>query len=239
MSGVNESLFQGYGDEILGGFGITVLVAVGAMVLAVLFGLLGAGGKLAANPVVRFVAAAYTTIVRGIPELVLIIVLYYGLPTLAQALVEGFAPDYRLDFNPLVTGITVLGLIYGAFATEVFRGAFLAVPRGQMEAGTAFGMSPLRVFWRIHLPQIWRYALPGLGNVWMVLVKATALVSVIQLHELMFWSKRAGEATREPFFFLLMAGCAYLLLTFVSERVIAWLEGRANVGVRPVERGAA
>ncbi len=234
---MNESHFHGFGDEMVVGFGLTILVAIGAMGVAVLCGLLGAGGKLSRNAALRALAAVYTTVVRGIPELVLIIVLYYGLPTLAQAAVAGFAPDYRLNFPPFATGVTVLGIIYGAFATEIFRGAFLAVPRGELEAGRAFGMSPIRVFWRIHLPQIWRYALPGLGNVWMVLVKATALVSVIQLQELMFWSKRAGESTREPFFFLLMAGCAYLLLTFASERVLAILERRASTGVRPAVRG--
>ena len=235
---MNQGLFNGYGDEMLAGFGLTVSVAAGAMALAVLFGLLGAGGKLSANPLLRGLAALYTTLVRGIPELVLIIVLYYGVPTLVQGAIHGVAPDYRLDFNPYVTGVSVLGMIYGAFATEVFRGAFLAVPRGELEAGRAFGMSPRQVFWRIHLPQIWRFALPGLGNVWMVLVKATALVSVIQLQELMFWSKRAGEATREPFTFLIVAAAAYLLLTFISERGLAVLEARASVAVRPLSRGA-
>ncbi len=232
MNTINEWLFEGYGDEILRGLTLTVSVAVGALALAIVLGMLAARAKLAPSRVARGAASLYTTVVRGIPELVLILVLYYGFPTLVQSMLAQVAPDYRLNFNPYVTGVCVLGTIYGAFLTEVFRAAFLAVPRGELEAATAFGMTPRQVFWRIHLPQMWRYALPGLGNVWMVLVKATALVSVIQLQEMMYWAKRAGEATHQPFKFLLLAMVLYLAITFVSEQFFAAAERRAARGVR-------
>ena len=225
-------MFAGYGDEILGGLMLTISVAVGAIILAVVFGLLGAGAKLSRSRTLRIIAAIYTTVIRGIPELVLIIVLYYGLPTVIQLAVREFIPGYRLDFNPYVTGITVLGLIYGAFMTEVLRAAFIAVPKGQMEAGRAVGLPAWRIFLRIHMPQMWRYALPGIGNIWMVLIKATALVSVIQLQELTFWTKRVGEITREPFLYLFVATALYLLITFLSERVLALAEKRASRGIR-------
>lgn len=214
----------GYGDEILAGFALTLSVAAGAMVLAIALGLVGALCRQSRYP-----------LSRGVPELVLIILLYYGIPTIVQGAVRPMVPDYRLDFNQYVTGITVLGMIYGAFATEIFRGAFVAVPPGAVEAARSFGMSGSLVFLRVTLPQAWRFALPGLGNIWLLLIKATALVSVIQLHELMFWSKRAGEALRQPFLFFVVAGVFYLVLTLVSERVLAALEKRFTCHLQPAK----
>jgi His/Glu/Gln/Arg/opine family amino acid ABC transporter permease subunit len=226
--------FAGYGDEIWGGLLLTLGVGAGALVVAVLFGLIGAAGKLSRHWAWQKLAFLYTTLVRGIPELVLIIVLYYGVPTLVQNLVRLSIPGYRLDFNPAVTAVVVIGLIYGAFMTEVFRGAFLAVPAGQMEAARAFGMSRFKTFWRIHMPQMWRFALPGIGNVWMVLIKATALVSVIGLHDTLYWSSKAGEALHEPFKFFLIAALIFLGITFVSEQLFRYAESRAQRGVQKV-----
>ncbi len=224
----------GYGDEIWRGVLLTLGVGFGALLVAITFGLLGAAGKLANSWVAQKIAFLYTTIVRGIPELVLIIVLYYGVPTLGQNIIRLAIPGYRIDFNPVVTAVVVIGLIYGAFMTEVFRGAFLAVPKGQMEAGQAFGMSRLQTFWRIHMPQMWRFALPGIGNVWMVLIKATALVSVIGLHDTLYWSEKAGEALHEPFKFFLVAALVFLGITFVSEQLFRLAEKRAQRGVSKV-----
>lgn len=226
----------GFGDEIAAGFALTLSVGVGALGVALLFGLGGAALKLSPRAVFRAAGFIYTTVVRGIPELVLIIVLYYGIPTVVQQAMRLVIDDFRLDFNPVATAILVIGLVYGAFMTEVLRGAFLAVPRGQLEAARAFGMSRMRTFWRIHMPQMWRFALPGIGNVWMVLVKATALVSVVGLHDILFWADRAGQSLREPFKFFFAAAIGFLIITFLSERVFAYAERRARRGVRVAGR---
>jgi His/Glu/Gln/Arg/opine family amino acid ABC transporter permease subunit len=232
-----DALFSldGFGDEIALGLLLTIGVGLGALVVALVFGLAGATLKLSSNRALNLAGFAYTTIVRGIPELVLIIVLYYGVPTVVQNMVRIFVDGYRLDFNPVVTAVLVIGLIYGAFMTEVLRGAFLAVPKGQLEAARAFGMSARQTFWRVHMPQMWRFALPGIGNVWMVLIKATALVSVVGLQDVLFWADRAGQSLREPFKFYFVAAAAFLLITFVSERIFAFAEARSQRGVRKLE----
>ena len=176
---------QDYGPLLLEGFKLTVLVGVFSMALAILLGILGAWAKVTRLRTVNWAAGLYTTVVRGVPELVLILLVYYGVPTLIQDAATGLGYDIRVNLNPLVSGVLTIGFIYGAFSTEVFRGAYLAVPAGQMEAARACGMTRTMAARRILLPQMWRYAIPGLGNVWMVLIKATALISVIELQELM------------------------------------------------------
>ena len=223
---------QGYGPLLLDGFKMTVLVGVASMALAILLGLLGAWAKLGPSPVARWLAGLYTTVVRGVPELVLILLVYYGVPTLIQDLAAAFGAEIRVDFNSFISGIITIGFIYGAFSTEVFRGAYLAVPKGQLEAARACGMSRLLMVRRVLLPQMWRFALPGLGNVWMVLIKATALISVIELHELMRAAEVAAQSTRMPFTFYLFAAFFYLALTIVSMLLQSRLEARANRGIQ-------
>ncbi len=225
-------MLQGWGDEILRGLGMTLLVGGCAMVLAIVMGLLGAWAKLSRSAVARGAATLYTTVVRGVPELLLILIVYYGTPTAIQSLASSFGHDIRVDFNPFVAGVSTIGVIYGAFATEVFRGAFLALDKGQAEAARAVGMSRTLAFRRVVLPQVWRFALPGLGNLWLVLIKATALISVIQLTELLRWSDIAARNTREPFTFFFVAACLYLLITLVSQLALQRAEAWANRGIR-------
>ena len=226
---------DGFGNELVAGFILTISVGIGALVVALACGLGGAALKLSPHRTFNLAGFVYTTLVRGIPELVLIIVLYFGVPTLVQKVARVFVEGYRLDFNPVATAVLVIGLIYGAFMTEVLRGAFLAVPKGHLEAARAFGMSTRQTFWRIHMPQMWRFALPGIGNVWMVLIKATALVSVVGLQDILFWAGRAAQSLREPFKFYLAAAVAFLIITFISERVLAFAEARSQRGVRKLE----
>ncbi len=223
---------QGYGWMLWEGVRLTIAVGLAAMVAAVLLGLIGAWGKLGGARTVRIIAHAYTTVVRGVPELLLILLIYYGVPTLAQDALAGLGYDVIIDLNPFVAGTLTIGFIYGAFATEVFRGAYLAVPKGQVEAAHAVGMNRILIFRRILLPQMWRFALPGLGNVWMVLIKATALISVIQLDELMRSADVAARATRMPFTFFFAASLIYLAITVVSMIVQQRAERWANRGVR-------
>ncbi len=223
---------HGYGPSLFRGAGVTIAVALCAMVVAIIMGLIGASGKMSRSRVARFAADCYTTIVRGIPEIVLLLLVYWGTQQLIQDTAAGLGYDIRVDLPPFKSGALTLGFIYGAFATEVFRGAFQAIPRGQIEAAHAAGMSRLKTFVRIQLPQMWRFALPGLGNVWLVLTKATALISLIHLTELMRSSNIAVGVTKKPFTFYAAAALIYLSITIVSMIALHFLEARANRGIR-------
>lgn len=225
---------QGYGTLLVDGAKLTVLVGLSSLVIAILLGLVGAWGKLARSRMANAAAGTYTTIVRGVPELVLILLVYYGAPTLIQDIAASMKVELYVDLNPLAAGMCTIGFIYGAFSTEVFRGAFLAVDKGQVEAARSVGMGRVLCFRRILLPQMWRFALPGLGNVWMVLIKATALISVIQLPELMRNSDIAARATRLPFTCYFLASLFYLAITVVSLAGQRQLEKWASKGVRKV-----
>jgi His/Glu/Gln/Arg/opine family amino acid ABC transporter permease subunit len=223
---------EGYGWLLFEGAKLTIRVGIFAMVIAIVLGLFAALCKISKSKVMRFFAETYTTIIRGVPELVLILLVYYGAPTLIQDMMAFFGKDVYISINPFTAGMATIGFIYGAFATEVFRGAYLAVPKGQIEAAKACGMNNILTFRRITLPQMWRFALPGLGNVWMVLIKATALISVIQLPELMRNADIAARATRKPFTCFFAASLFYLAITIVSNLFQKWAEIRANRGVR-------
>ena len=217
---------KGYGWLLWEGTKLTILVGLCAMVIAIVLGLIGTWGKLSKPKIPRVAADTYTTVIRGVPELVLILLVYYGVPTLIQDLLAAIGTEITIDLNPFIAGVITIGFIYGAFSTEVFRGAYMAVPKGQIEAARAVGMSSVLAFHRIILPQMWRYALPGLGNVWMVLIKATALISVIQLPELMRNADIAARSTRLPFTCYFAASLIYLGITiasmFMQQRAEVW-----------------
>jgi His/Glu/Gln/Arg/opine family amino acid ABC transporter permease subunit len=225
--------FKGYGWVFWEGLKITLAVGLCAAPITILMGLLGAWGKLSKSRIASRFSHAYTTIVRGVPELVLILMVYYGATILLQRILTSLmGEDVIIDINSFVAGVLTLGIIYGAFATEVFRGAFQAIPRGQIEAAQSTGMSRFTILHRIMLPQVWRFALPGLGNVWLVLLKATALMSVIQLQEMMRWTDVAARATKLPFTFYLTASFIYLGLTSISIMLQHRAERWANRGIR-------
>ena len=228
-------MLQGYGSTILDGAWLTVQLALLSMAVAVALGLLGAAFRLSPVRWLALLGETYATVIRGIPELVLILLIFVG----GQDLVNRIAPllgheDY-IDINPFVAGVGTLGFIYGAYLSETFRGAFMAIPKGQAEAGLAYGMSPLRVFLRILVPQMIRLAIPGITNNWLVLVKATALISLVGLQDMMARAKSAGDATREPFTYILLAAAVYLAITSVSLLVLRYLERRYSVGVKAAE----
>lgn len=223
---------HGYGPSILEGTVLTLEVSLAALLLAILFGILGAMAKLSRSLVLSSIAKVYTTVIRGIPDLVLMLLVYFG----GQVLINKFAPligyDEYIDINPFIAGISTIGFIFGAYMTETFRGAILAVNRGQLEAGYAYGMSGAQVFSRILLPQMVRHALPGFGNNWLVLVKTTALVSIIGLDDMVRKAGMAAGATRMPFTFYVVVAINYLLITTVSIYLLKYLENRYSVGVR-------
>ena len=156
------------------------------------------------------------------------LLIFFGGQMLVNQVVEGLGYDTYVEVSPFTAGVATIGFIYGAYMTETFRGAILAVPVGQLEAGQAFGMSAFQVFWRILLPQTIRHALPGFGNNWLVLLKTTALLSVLGLDDLLRKASLAAGATREPFTFYLAAALVYLLLTSVSTVLLGWAERRAE-----------
>jgi histidine transport system permease protein len=222
---------QGYGPLLLTGTWATVKLAVLSLALAFVLGLLGAAAKLSKSRVSNGVGTVYTTLVRGVPDLVLMLLLFYSIQIWLNELTDALGWD-QIDIDPFVAGVAVLGFIYGAYFTETFRGAFLAVPRGQLEAGAAYGMTNWQVFSRIMFPQMMRFALPGIGNNWQVLVKSTALVSIIGLADVVKASQDAGKGTLRFFFFTLLAGAIYLVITTVSNFVLMYLEKRYSTGVR-------
>jgi arginine/ornithine transport system permease protein len=177
-------------------------------------------------------ATAYTTLVRGVPELVLMLLVFYGGTIGLNHLLEMAGSRRTVDINPFLAGVITIGFIYGAYMTETFRGAILSIPKGQMEAAWAFGMGRTRTFLRITAPQMVRYALPGFTNNWLVLIKATALVSLIGLQEMTYLAKQASAATREPFTFFLFAAALFLVYTSVSLWVLRKLERRFSLGVK-------
>ena len=225
---------QGYGPLILAGTWQTVKLAVLSLALSFLLGLLGAGAKLSRNRFTNGVGTVYTTLIRGVPDLVLMLLLFYSLQIWLNMATDALGWD-QIDIDPFLAGVLVLGFIYGAYFTETFRGAFLSVPRGQLEAGSAYGMTNWQVFTRIMFPQMMRFALPGIGNNWQVLVKATALVSIIGLADVVKAAQDAGKSTFNMFFFILVAALIYLAITTVSNLVLIQLEKRYSMGVRHAE----
>jgi histidine transport system permease protein len=225
---------EGYGPLILAGTWQTIKLALLSLALSFVLGLLGAAAKLSKNRATYGVGAVYTTLVRGVPDLVLMLLMFYSLQIWLNDITDALNID-QIDIDPFVAGVIVLGFIYGAYFTETFRGAFLSVPRGQLEAGAAYGMTGWQVFSRIMFPQMMRFALPGIGNNWQVLVKATALVSIIGLADVVKATQDAGKGTLRFFFFTLLAGAVYLAITTISNLVLIWLEKRYSIGVRKAD----
>ncbi|NIZ14063.1 ABC transporter permease subunit [Phaeobacter sp. HF9A] len=222
---------QGYGWLLVDGLKMTLFVAIASMLGTLVLGLIAALGKIFASKWVRYLIEAYTTVVRGVPELVLLLLIYYGIPTLLQDSIGAMGYDVTIPINPFVAGIGTLTLIYAAFACEVYRAAYLAVPLGQHDAAQSLGLPPKIAFRKVILPQMMRYALPGIGNIWMVLIKATALISIIQLPELMRNADIAARSTRQPFTFFFMACLLYLVITLVSMFLQARAERWAKRGI--------
>jgi octopine/nopaline transport system permease protein len=223
----------GWGDEMVRAASMTVAVAASSYVLGILLGALFAAAKLSQYLILRLAADMYTTLVRGVPELLIIYLFFFGGGTLLRTVASGlFGYEGYIDLPLFVTGITCIGVSTGAYNTEVIRGAVLAVPSGQIDAAKAMGMSTRQRCRRVLFPQVARYALPGLGNVWQLTLKETSLISVIGLVEIMRQSAVASGSTKEPFTFYLVAGILYLGLTSISNRGFSRAEVWASRGVR-------
>lgn len=227
-------MFNGYLPAILAGVITTVEVALLALLLAIVLGLLGATLKLSPFGWLRWPAQLYSTVMRGVPDLVAMLLLFYGMQIICNAFTEAYGLS-QWDIDPYVAGVTTLGLIYGAYFSETFRGAFIAVPSGQLEAGFAYGMSRGQVFRHVLLPQMMRFALPGISNNWLVLLKGTAIVTMIGLQDMTWVADQAGRATRQPFLFYMLVCVLYLALTACSQCALGSLNKRYSLGVRHAE----
>ncbi|MBP8778292.1 MAG: ABC transporter permease subunit [Alicycliphilus sp.] len=220
---------------ILQGSLLTVGVSLASLAVATLLGLLGAAAKLSGSRPLVWLAQLYTTVVRGVPELLMMLLIFYGGAIGLNHLLELWGNQEGVDLDPFVAGVLTIGFIYGAYMTETFRGAILAIPRGQMEAAWAFGMGRLQTFVRITAPQMVRYALPSFTNNWLVLIKATALVSLIGLHDMTYLAKQSSAAVREPFAFFLFAAALYLVFTSLSLWALRAVSRRYSLGTDKVQ----
>ncbi len=227
-------MLYGYLPAIFEGLGLTLRVSALSLAIACVFGLLGASAKLSQSRTARWGAEVYTTLVRGMPELVLMLLIFYGGQIGLNALADAQGWGY-IDIPPFWAGVLTIGFIFGAYLTETFRGAILAVPKGQAEAGLAYALSPRLVLWRIVLPQMVRHAIPGFANNWLIMIKASALVSVIGLDDMVHRAGLAAASTRAPFTFYMAVALIYLTLTSVSIFLLSRLEARYSLGVRTVQ----
>ena len=223
---------NGWGDEMLRATVVTLMVSLSAMGIGLIISIFGTISKLSKKIYVRILADIYTTVIRGIPELLVIYLLFFGGSSAVMGLAKLFGYYGYIELNAFFVGSFAVGAISGAYSTEVMRGAFLSVPLGQIDAAKSVGMNKFLIFTRIITPQVLRYALPGLGNVWQLTLKDTALIMVTGLVEIMRQAHVASGSTYSPFTFYVAAAFLYLILTTFSNRIFNRLENWGNRGVR-------
>lgn len=223
---------QGYGPILLKGTLLTIKLGIVSLIFGLVLGLLGAAAKLSGIWLLQRIADIYTTVVRGIPELLMVFFVYYVGDALLQFIAMQVGYTGRTDMSRFWAGVAALSLMFGAYATEVSRMAVQDIPKGQWEAAQSLGMRPIQTIRRIILPQMWVVALPGIGNLTLVLLKDTALVSLIGLQDLMYYASRAAQTTQKPFTFLIVAALIYLVLTTVVTLFMSHFEWRANPAAR-------
>ncbi|MBP1129750.1 MULTISPECIES: ABC transporter permease [Serratia] len=201
---------------LIQGAALSLCVMLVSLAVALALGLINAVIKLFGPRWLRWVSTGYTTLVRGIPELVIMLLLFFGGEMLVNGALGllGLGP---LHFNTFISGVLAIGFVFGAYYTETFRGAFLTVERGQLEAAMAYGMSPGQVFRRVLLPQMLSFAIPGINNNWLGLMKASALVSILGLEDMVWLAEQAGRATQKPFLFYFLVALIYMVITAITS----------------------
>ena len=223
----------GWGDELLSGLGVTLSLAVATLPVGLLLGLLVAAITIFGRPVPRAMAVTFTTTIRGLPELLTLFIIYHGVGLGINSLLKWYSPQSGyFELSPFLAGVLALGMVFGGYASEVLRGAWQALDHGQLEAAQALGVRRFTIFRLIELPQMLRLALPGLGNLWINLLKDTALVSVIALNDLMRMANVAVGTTKKPFVFFLTVCLIYWAICILFECCLARMENRANRGLR-------
>lgn len=215
---------NGWGAELLSGFGVTLTLAVSSYVGAFLLGLLLAFLASSSKRAVIVVWKVYASIMMGVPSLLVVFFIFYNMPILIEV-----ATGYAVDVSQLTAGILALSLVYGAYLGEVVRGAISNIPRGQFDAGKALGLKTLPAFGKVILPQVWRLALPGLSNIWLVVLKDTVLVSLVGLTDVVRVANIAAGNTGKPFLFYITVGLGFVLLAIISDRITRRIEARLNI----------
>ncbi|GKX46005.1 arginine ABC transporter permease ArtQ [Pectobacterium carotovorum] len=220
--------------------GMTVGLAVCALVLGLVLAMLFAVWETVRWKAVSWTGTAVVTLLRGLPEILVVLFIYFGSSQLLMMLADGFTLNLfivqipvKLDIgmfeiSPFLCGVIALALLYAAYASQTLRGSLKAVPQGQWESGQALGLSKSAIFFRLIMPQMWRHALPGLGNQWLVLLKDTALVSLISVNDLMLQTKSIATRTQEPFTWYVVAAAIYLIITLLSQYVLKRIELRTT-----------
>ncbi len=222
-------VLTGWWDDFFWGSVVVVEVFAVALVLTVLFGLIGAGAKLSGNRVAKSIANGYTIVFRGTPEILVLLLIYFGSAVTLTAIAQAFDPEIKfVDLPPFWAGSFAIALIVGSYATETFRGAFLGVDPGQLEAARALGLSNFKTFVYVRIPAMWRLALPPFGNHMLSLIKDTALISIIGLEETLFVAEQAIATTGKPFTMLIVVGAIYLALSTIITLSVVVLEKYAN-----------
>ena len=220
----------GWGDELFYATLMTIAVAITAMLIGFFFALIFTPLKLSKNKFLNLIANSYSTVIRGVPELLVIYLFFFGGSAAVMFVASIFGYGEYIEINAFITGAFSIGIISGAYSTEVFRGAIQSIDKGQFEAANVLGLGKFGKFFKIILPQTLRLAIPNLSNVWQITLKDTSLISVTGLVEIMRQSYVAAGSTRDPLFFYSFAAVLYLLLTFLSMKLINRLEAKYSRG---------
>ena len=218
----------GWGDELLISSIMTILVSLSAMGLGIFIAIFASWAKISGNFLTKFITNFYTTVIRGVPELLIIYLIFFGGSAGTMYIAKIFGYKGYIELNAFIMGTISIGIISAAYSTEVFRGAYNVIDKGQQEAAKALGLSKFKIFYKVLAPQILRHALPGLGNVWQITLKDTALISVTGLVEIMRQTKVAANTTHSPFTFYLAAAVLYLILTTFYSKAFNKLESYSN-----------
>ena len=220
----------GWGDELLIATMMTIAVSITAMIIGFLFALIFTPLKLSKSKFLNLIGNSYTTVIRGVPELLVIYLFFFGGSGAVMYVASIFGYNEYIEINAFITGSFAIGIISGAYSTEVFRGAIQSIDKGQFEASKVLGLKKPVHFFKVIMPQMLRLAIPNLSNVWQITLKDTSLISVTGLVEIMRQSYIAAGSTRDPLFFYSFAAVLYLFLTFLSMRIFNKLEKHYNRG---------
>ena len=221
---------KGWGDELFFATLMTIAVSITAMIIGFIFAALFTPLKLSNNKILNIIGNAYTTVIRGVPELLVIYLFFFGGSGAIMFVASIFGYNDYIEINAFLTGSFSIGIISGAYSTEVFRGALQSIDKGQFEAAKVLGINKFTQFYKIILPQMLRLAIPNLSNVWQITLKDTSLISVTGLVEIMRQSYIAAGSTRDPLFFYCFAAILYLMLTYFSMKIINRLEIKYSKG---------
>ena len=219
---------KGWGDELLKGLGVTLALAIATIPFALVFSFLVAWVKESPNKLLRMTGNVYTTVFRSLPEILTLIIIYYQLQVIINSFTSAFLPGISVGISPFMAGMIALTLVFSALGSEVVRAAYRAVGKGQMEAAYSVSLSRRKAFFYVILPQMWQHMLPAFGNLWLILLKDTSLVSIIALSDIVRYTNMAIATTKEPFFFYSVLALVFVLLAFLSGKAQVLMEKKAN-----------